>query len=204
MEHISNRIRQAMELREISQIELSRRSGIDKGSLSRYLSGKVDPKRSAIAKLASALYVSPAWLLGMDVPMTLMAEPVDDNTAIPVLGTVAAGRPMYAEENIVGMELVSPALGKNIFALQSHGNSMEPKISDGDIVIVRQQEDAECGQVVIALVGDEEATCKKLMKYDDGTLALVPFNPAYSPIIFPAGKADMKIIGVVLESRSKF
>ena len=57
---------------------------------------------------------------------------------------------------------------------------------------------------MIALVGDEEATCKKLMKYEDGTLALVPFNPAYSPIIFPAGKADMKIIGVVLEARSKF
>lgn len=204
MEAIANRIKAAMQMREMNQADLSKAAGIDKGSLSRYVSGKFAPKQSAIVKIANALHVSPAWLLGMDVPVNLMMSPVDDSYTVPVLGTVAAGRPMYAEENIIGMEHVAPTFGDKVFALQIHGASMEPKISDGDIVIVRQQETAECGQVVIALIGEEEATCKKFVTYEDGTIALVPFNPAYSPIVFPAGKASFKIIGVVLEARSKF
>ena len=206
MENVAKRIREAMDLRGMSQAELARAAGIDKSSLSRYLSGEYAPKQRAIGKIAQALHVSPAWMIGMPVPMTLTsAAPLEDSTVIPVLGTVAAGRPMYAEENIIGAERISPSLGENIFALQIHGASMEPRISDGDVVIVRQQEDAENGQVVIALVGDEEATCKRFMRYEDGTVALLPFNPSFAPLVFPASKAsEVTVIGVVLESRSRF
>lgn len=206
MEDIRNRIKEAMEIRGMKQIDLATAAGIDKSSLSRYLSGQYAPKQSAIAKIAAALHVSPAWLIGMRVPMTLTsATPVEETTVVPVLGTVAAGRPMYAEENIIGTEQVAPHLGSGIFALQIHGNSMEPKISDGDVVIVRQQPDAENGQFVIALVGDEEATCKRFMRYEDGTIALLPLNPSFSPMVFPKSTADqVMIIGVVLESRSRF
>lgn len=206
MEHISDRIKEAMDKRGMNQSDLSKASGVDKGSLSRYLAKKVAPKRNAIAKIAQALHVSPAWLLGMPVPMTLTsAVPVEETTVVPVLGTVAAGRPMYAEENIIGTEQVAPHLGSGIFALQIHGSSMEPKISDGDVVIVRQQPDAENGQYVIALVGDEEAVCKRFMRYEDGTIALLSLNPSFSPMVFPKSTADqVMIIGVVLESRSRF
>lgn len=206
MEDVAKRIKEAMELRGMSQSELARAAGIDKSSLSRYLSGAYSPKQSSIGKIAQALHVSPAWMIGMPVPMTLTsATPLEDSTVIPVLGTVAAGRPMYAEENIIGAERISPSLGENVFALQIHGPSMEPRISDGDIVIVRQQSDAENGQIVIALVGDEEATCKRFMRYEDGTIALLPFNPSFAPMVFPSSKAsEVMVIGVVLEARSKF
>lgn len=206
MEDVAKRIKEAMELRGMSQSELARAAGIDKSSLSRYLSGAYAPKQKAIGKLAQALHVSPAWMIGMPVPMTLTsASPLEDATVIPVLGTVAAGRPMYAEENIIGAERISPSVGENVFALQIHGASMEPRISDGDVVIVRQQDCAESGQVVIALVGDDDATCKRFMRYEDGTIALLPFNPSFAPMVFPSSKAeDVKILGVVLESRSRF
>ena len=144
--------------------------------------------------------------MGYEIPSALPASPVYEKGAkIPILGTVAAGAPIYAEENVVGHEIVSSSFGENLFALQIHGASMEPKISDGDVVIVRQQDDAESGQIVIALVGDDEATCKRFVRYDDGTVALLPLNQAFAPLIFPAGRTEeVKIIGIVLESRSRF
>ena len=203
-EQFMKRFQEALKMRNMTQIELSRRTGIDRGSINHYYHGHWTPNREKLAMIGSALRVNPVWLMGYDIPYQLPAEPVDDTVTIPVLGTVAAGQPLYATENIVGTEKISSSYGMECFALQIHGTSMEPKIWDNDVVIVRRQDCAESGQIVIALVGDEEATCKKLQIYDDGTVVLVPLNPAYSPIVFPKGKADFKIIGVVLESRSKF
>lgn len=205
VEQISVRIKEALDLRHVSQIELSRRTGIDRGSISHYCAGHYAPSKASLTRIAAALHVSPVWLMGYDIPAQMPALEVQDTIKIPILGTVAAGKPLYAEENIIGTEMVSPAFGGDVFALQIHGDSMEPRISDGDIVIVRQQSDAESGQIVIALVDQEEAVCKKLYRYEDGTIALLSLNPAYSPMIFPVNLSDsVKIIGIVLESRSRF
>ena len=83
---------------------------------------------------------------------------------------------------------------------------MEPKISDGDIVIVRQQEDAESGDLVIALVNGEDATCKRLRKHDNG-ISLISTNPKYEPMFFTDKEVQekpVKIIGKVVELRAKF
>lgn len=92
------------------------------------------------------------------------------------------------------------------FRLQIHGNSMEPKFSEGDVVIVRQQNDAETDDIVIAIVNGDEATCKKLKKYNDG-IVLISTNPAYEPMYFSNKEImdkPVKIIGVVKELRAKF
>lgn len=92
------------------------------------------------------------------------------------------------------------------FGLQIKGDSMEPKISDGDVVIVRQQNDAESGDIVIATINGDEATCKRIRKYRDG-IELVSSNPCYEPMFFSNEEIENKpvrIIGRVVELRAKF
>lgn len=127
---------------------------------------------------------------------------------IPVLGRVAAGLPIVAEEEILDWEEISGemALNGEYFALQIKGDSMEPRMESGDVVIVRQQEDADSGDYVIALVNGDDAVCKKLMKYEDGSIALVSLNPAYKPMYFSGAEIDstpVRIIGRVMELRGK-
>lgn len=127
---------------------------------------------------------------------------------IPVLGRVAAGLPIIAEEEILDWEEISGemALGGEFFALRIQGDSMEPRMKSGDVVIVRQQEDADSGDYVIALINGSDATCKKLMKYEDGSIALVSLNPAYKPMYFSGTEIDstpVRIIGRVMELRGK-
>lgn len=127
---------------------------------------------------------------------------------INVLGRVAAGFPIEAIEEIIDTEEITgemAATGK-FFGLQIHGNSMEPRICEGDVVIVRQQEDAESGDIVIALVNGDDATCKRLRKYRDG-IELISNNPSYDPMFFSNEEIQskpVKIIGKVVELRGKF
>ena len=83
---------------------------------------------------------------------------------------------------------------------------MEPRIKEGDVVIVKQQDDVESGQVAIVLINGDDATCKKFVKHDNG-ISLVSYNPAYSPMFFTPEEIKTKpirIIGRVVELRGKF
>lgn len=127
---------------------------------------------------------------------------------INVLGRVAAGIPIEAIENIIDTEEITEDLAKtgDFFGLKIRGDSMEPKISDGDVVIVRKQEDAESGQIIIATVNGTDATCKRLRKYRDG-IELISNNPSYTPMFFTNEEIEnkpVKIIGKVVELRAKF
>ena len=127
---------------------------------------------------------------------------------IPVLGRVAAGLPIVAEEEILDWEEISGemALNGEYFALQIKGDSMMPRMESGDVVIVRQQDDADSGDYVIALINGDDAVCKQLKKYDDGSIALMSLNPAYDPMYFSGAEIDstpVRIIGRVMELRGK-
>lgn len=127
---------------------------------------------------------------------------------ISVLGRVAAGIPIEAIENVIDTEEITEEMAKTgtFFGLQIHGDSMEPKMSEGDVVIVRQQEEAESGEIVIVTVNGTDATCKRLRRYRDG-IELISNNPSYEPIFFSneeIEKKPVKIIGRVVELRAKF
>ena len=126
---------------------------------------------------------------------------------IPVLGSVAAGIPIEAIEDIIDTEEIPQemaATGK-FFGLKIKGDSMEPDIHDGDVVIIRQQEDAENGETVIACVNGDTATCKRLRKYKDG-IELISNNPSYKPMFFSnkdISEKPVTILGRVVELRRK-
>lgn len=128
---------------------------------------------------------------------------------VPVIGTVPAGIPIEACEDILDWEEIPEDMARmgEHFGLKIKGHSMEPKIGDGDIVIVRIQSDVDSGSIVIARIGsDEEVTCKKLLKNKDG-VTFVPFNPSYEALYYTNEQIHtlpVTIMGKVVELRSKF
>lgn len=138
----------------------------------------------------------------------LSTETHSRGVRIPVYGDVAAGIPIEATENIVDYEEIPPSLaaGGSYFGLRVRGNSMEPRICEGDVVIVRKQDDADTGDIAIVLVAGDSATVKRIKKEPSG-LSLIPNNPAYNTMYFSAEETrtlPVKIIGKVVELRGKF
>ena len=126
---------------------------------------------------------------------------------IPVLGKVAAGIPIEAIEDILDYEEITEKLASTgtFFALRIKGDSMTPKIQDGDTVIVRQQNTAKSGDIVIAKVNGDDACCKKLVINSQGVI-LQSFNTAYEPMFFTKEEVmtrPVTIIGKVVELRRK-
>ena len=108
-----------------------------------------------------------------------------DAVNVPILGRIAAGRPILARENLEGTVPVDRRLaaGRQLFALRVHGDSMTGAgILDGDLVIAAQQQDAQEGDIVVALVEDE-ATVKRFRRRVDGAVELHPENPRHAPIV---------------------
>lgn len=127
---------------------------------------------------------------------------------INVLGQVVAGIPIEAIEDVIDTEEITEELARtgSFFGLKIQGDSMIPNICDGDVVIVRQQDDAETGDIVIATVNGTDATCKRLRKYKGG-VELIANNPSYAPLDFSNQEIlekPVKIIGKVVELRRKF
>lgn len=193
--------------------ELADKSGVSKASISQYVNGSHAPSNISSGKMASILKVNPLWLMGFDVSMA--EDDVNESKSlshtgavIPVLGRVAAGIPITAAEYVIDTEEISQAMAADgeYFGLQIKGDSMEPKISNGDVVIVRKQSDADDGDLVIALVNGNDAVCKRLKKYAEG-IALLSTNPAYEPMYFSEkeiAEKPVEIIGKVKELRAKF
>lgn len=147
--------------------------------------------------------------VSLDDTLSVEHLPLRKGYTINVLGRVAAGLPIEAIENIIDTEEISEEMARTgeYFGLQIHGDSMEPRMYEGDIVIVRKQNDAESGDIVIAMVNGNDAVCKRLQKYA-GYISLISLNSAkYEPMIYSSEdieKKPVKIIGKVVELRSKF
>lgn len=199
------------ELREhigLSQVQLADKIGVSKQTLYKYENNVItnipSDKIEAIAELCNT---TPAYIMGWNSEQ-ITNIPTENGVKIPVLGHVAAGIPISAIEDILDWEEIPSAMAETgkYFGLQIKGDSMEPRILDGDVVIVRSQPTAETGDIVIAQVNGDEATCKKLLMQSDG-LSLLSFNTKYDPMVFTAAEVESKpvrIIGKVVELRAKF
>ena len=176
--------------------------GVSKTTVQRWETGNIsNMRRDRIKKLSEILQLDPEVFLGINSDSESLFS------KIPVLGSVAAGLPVSAQEDIVGYEEVPAEWTRNdvLFALKIKGDSMEPRIVQGDIVVVRQQNDVNSGETAVVMVGDE-ATCKKVIKHGNG-IALVANNPQYEPMFFTPAEIEQKpvrILGRVIELRAKF
>ena len=173
--------------------------GVNVSTIMRWENGDIaNMKRDKILKLANALKISPSVIMGWE------DDAPPRSIRIPVLGRVAAGIPIEAIEEIIDYEEVdgnTTAPGE-LFGLLIKGNSMAPRICDRDVVIVRKQEAADSGDIVIATINGDDAVCKRLLIYGK-TILLRSNNPEYEDIDV-TGRTDFHIIGKVVELRGKF
>lgn len=220
----AGRLKEIMEERNLKQVDIVNLAKpycdaldvkMNKSDISQYLSGKTKPNQDKLFVLSRALGVEIPWLMGYDVPRYYQPkepkyydDPEQTGFSIPILGKVAAGIPIEAVEDFRGEVTVSEDLFRKgeLFALEIHGDSMSPSILDGDVVIVREQPDAESGEIVIATIDGQDATCKRLRKYKEG-IELIANNPSYAPLEYSNEEImekPVKILGKVVELRRSF
>ena len=187
-----------------SQKDLASQLFVTQQAVGKWERGEATPNPETVLKIAKILGITTDQLLGDT------ATPASTGgTWVPVLGDVAAGIPIEAVENIVDYEEIDSSMASTgeFFGLRIKGSYMEPRIRDGDVVIVRRQEDAETSDTAVILVNGDSATVKRIKKEPDGSLWLLPNNPAYDPQHYsPAEIATLpvRIIGKVVELRGKF
>ena len=189
-----------------SQKEVAEAIGVIPSTFNTWCQGIALPRMGKVQALSDYFGINKSDLI--DDKSTLIGKTPSKGFSVNVLGRVAAGIPIEAITDIIDTEEISQDLAKTgeFFGLQIHGDSMEPRMYEGDVVIVRQQDDAESGDIVIAMVNGYDATCKRLMKYAGG-ISLISLNSKYDPMMFTNQEIEEKpvrIIGKVLELRGKF
>ena len=214
MNTIANRLKQALEMRNMKQADLVNMTGIGKSSISTYLSGDYEPKQKNLYRLAKALDVNESWLMGYDVPMERQQPvqstatsfvgtipnllPLPKTRKVPPLGTIACGEPILAQENIENYDKAPEGVNCD-FTLKCKGDSMTgARIHDGDIVYIRLQEEVENGEIAAVLVddvGESNATLKRVYLYEN-QIVLQAENPKYSPWVYTGEDMNkVRIIG---------
>lgn len=192
----ASRLSQALEARGMKAADLSKKTKVAEGTISCYINGRYEAKQNRVQVFAEALNVNPAWLMGYDVPMdaerpsqpTQKATippgfiPMPKMVKVPLVGSIACGTPILAEQNIDG-HVDAPEDIRCDFALRCKGDSMiGAGIHDGDAVYIHIQPEVENGEIAAVRIG-EEATLKRVY-YDGTTLTLMPYNNAYAPMVY--------------------
>lgn len=184
---------------KMSQQKLADLLGLGQSTIAMWEKGKNSPEYESLIKIANIFNVSIDYLAGQKTAKL--------PCRIPVLGYVRAGAPTEALEEVMDYEdiTLSESEAGNYFALRIKGDSMAPRMMEGDTVIVRKQSDCSSGDICVALVGSGDATVKKIIKKDTGII-LMPLNTCYDPLVFTLKEIEtfpVTIIGKVTELRAK-
>ena len=185
-----------------NQPDIAEVLGVTKSAVNSYFTGTKMPRMDRIKKLAEHF--------GCNVSDLIDDKTVEDQitaVAIPVLGTVPAGVPIEAIQDILGYEEIPKIMADTgeFFCLRVEGNSMYPLLYSGETIVIKKQETADNGDIVVALVDNEETTVKRLKKVSDGII-LEAENPEYNSLYFNEKQIQnekVKIIGKAVESRKK-
>ncbi|MGM7635671.1 LexA family protein [Bacillus sp. Hm123] len=200
-EIFSENLQRVLNERKVDQRVLADHLQVTEASVSQWVQGKKYPRIDKIQRMADFLNVSKSELIEeiTSVPANLkFSSP--KLVKIPILGTIACGDPILAEENFKGWRHESEEFVPigNVAYLECQGNSMEPTIPDGSLVLIREQPDVENGEIAAVLVnGDTEATLKRVKK-QDGMVILMPDNPSHQPYIITESN-PARIIGKAMK-----
>lgn len=181
----------------MSQKALAEALNVSQSAVAMWESGKNTPEYGTLMRLGDIFNVSIDLLTGQSRGKEVKS--------IPVLGYVRAGMPTEAAQEVIGCEDVylRGCDADDYFALRIQGDSMSPRMMDGDTVIVKRRFDCESGRICVAMINGGETTVKKLIK-KDMSIILMPLNPAYDPIVFTSNNSsNVMILGEVVELRAR-
>ncbi len=200
---LSERLKSERNKRGLSQKELAEKLEMNLRTYASYERGERDISTAVLLKICNTLNISSDILLGNNItPYT-----PEKMVPVPVVGRVAAGYTCLAETDIQSYELVSPEIlndGYDYVYLKVIGDSMEPLLLEGDMVLVRIQESVDSGDYAVVIVDEEDGVVKQL-DFDGNTVKLISQNPYYPPRIFNGKeKKRIRIFGKVIESKRKF
>ena len=177
-----NRIYELRTQMGITMKEAAARLGMPYTTYVNYEKGTREPNSETLIQLARFFGTTIDNLLGKtDALIPPGFQPMPEMSAVPLVGSIACGTPILAEQNIEA-RIGVPALWQADFALTCHGNSMAAMIQDGDIVCIRKQPEVENGEIAAVRIG-EEATLKRFYRQGD-TVMLQAENPAFSPLVY--------------------
>lgn len=177
-----NRVYELRTQMGITMKEAAARLGMPYTTYVNYEKGTREPNSETLILLARFFGTTIDNLLGKtDALIPPGFQPMPEMSAVPLVGRIACGQPILAEQNIEA-RIGVPALWQADFALTCHGNSMAAMIQDGDIVCIRKQPEVENGEIAAVRIG-EEATLKRFYRQGD-TVMLQAENPAFSPLVY--------------------
>ena len=186
------------------QADFANRTGLHKSTISQYLSSAHAPTRQSAMKIAESFRVNPDWVQGYDVPMRKEEIKDDTLTSIPVYGRIPSDIPIGQVTNVVGTEGVRiDNADHDLFAFAISDDAMNPKISKGDVAIIKPASSAKDNDLVLVSMNGEDAKVRRFKTYAD-SIALVSDNHAFPPHHCAKANADYKILGKVIELRVRF
>lgn len=200
---IGNRIEKSRKALGMTQEELASTLGLNKSTIQRYESGKIEKiKLPVIEAMANTLGVSPEYLAAKsDLPESnIEVLPNSKVHMIPVFETVSAGFGAYASDYIIDympLYIANVSDIPDMMCIKVSGDSMYPKIEDGDIIVVRRQPCVDNGQIAVVLIDGEEGVVKKINASKD-FVELISINPMYPPRVFKNEEVEcISIVGLV-------
>ncbi|WZU00657.1 helix-turn-helix domain-containing protein [Erysipelothrix sp. D19-032] len=201
-EIFSENLKKYMGIHKLNQEEIAEITGVSQSSVSAWLAGKTIPRMGVIEKLSIKFGIMKSDLLERKNHSAIAG------IKIPVLGTVPAGIPIEAIEDIVDYEEIPQAMayGGEFYGLKIKGDSMSPRILNDDVVIVEKQSHIDSGDIAIVMVNGFDATCKKVLIKENGIM-LQPLNPEFETVFYTPEQIEalpVSIIGKVVELRGKF
>ena len=197
-------LKRIREQKGISQKVLADKIGVAQSTVGMWENGKNKPEYGTLLRIAEYFDINVDYLVNGNQ----IIQPESGMIKIPVIGQISAGIPIEAVEDILGYEEMTQEMAAtgDFFALLIKGDSMEPRIKQNDILIVRRQSDVDSGDIAVVLVNGYDATVKKIMKHQDG-ISLVSFNSTYAPTFYTTNEVKtlpVEILGEVVELRGKF
>lgn len=206
MAQFKDRLESALEIRGMKPVDLARTTGINEGAISQYRKGAYKATQRNLEKISKALNFPIPWLMGIsDDDGSGASEqsphnitPLPEMKKIPLVGQIACGLPILAEENIEDY-IDLPTHIHADYALTCKGESMiNAGIQDGDVVYIRKQAEVENGQIAAVRVDCEDATLKRF-NYDGSAVQLIAENPKFPPQVFAGENINrIKVIGLAV------
>ena len=206
---VGTKIKSLRKEQRMTLLELAEAIGTSKQTIHRYENGIItNIPHEKIALIARALGTSPSALMGWDSDDTFSVSELGGSAPVmikklPILGDIACGEPIYADESHESFAIADGSLDAD-FCLRAHGDSMiGARIYDGDIVFIRSQESVDNGEIAAVIINDE-ATLKRVYFYpEESKLILSPENPRYAPLVYINDELDrIKILGKAVAFQS--